>query len=476
VLPNKAVAVHCTTGRRLNIWDKYTITVLANASPLTTKETVTRLTMTYRLTAAQIFLRALALASCWLLAMNSASAQTDRFEDLSLNGISPYIQLRNEYYMGALYQEYTSADADTLLNADSIQRMQLRITIDRWSPRRFARQWNQLILINNEQATINTFANQILAFIDMPKEELIAGDIINIDRDPELGTSVYLNDSKVLHVANNDFFTLLLSTWIGQRPPSSDFKNNLLTLTSDSANTEQLKRFQRLKPTSIRAKTVAGWFKSKPNKTNNEPAVVSEQAPTGISPPGEGTRVTARRLPAEEVATKAVAEPLLAAKKVAPKQKPELSLAQPAIDFQSPTLSEPPAPASVAAATIDSSTEAEKNPKQNATSAIAMQKAKDDEQSDLLNAYRSNILKLTYVNTQYPKRALDFKQEGEVILAVTLDRRGKLLDIVATSPSKHRLLTSAARKAVKKSAPFPAAPKGLQGDSIEVSLPFNFQI
>ena len=100
----------------------------------------------------------------------------------------------------------------------------------------------------------------------------------------------------------------------------------------------------------------------------------------------------------------------------------------------------------------------------------------EQEQKKLLTAYRSNVLKLTYLNTQYPKRAMDFQQEGLVVLKIKVNRKGKLLDVVEETSSKHKLLNKAAQKAVKKTAPYPEVPKNLLGDSIEISLPFNFKL
>jgi len=93
-----------------------------------------------------------------------------------------------------------------------------------------------------------------------------------------------------------------------------------------------------------------------------------------------------------------------------------------------------------------------------------------------MKTYRSNILKLTYLNTQYPKRAMDFKQEGLVVLKVKINRKGKVVDVIEEKSSEHRLLNKAARQAVKKTAPYPEAPKDLPGDELEFTLPFNFKL
>ncbi len=102
--------------------------------------------------------------------------------------------------------------------------------------------------------------------------------------------------------------------------------------------------------------------------------------------------------------------------------------------------------------------------------------SEDDEQGRLLRAYTSNALKLTYLNTQYPRRAMDFKQEGLVVLKVTINRKGDVEDISEETRSKHNLLNRAARQAVNETEPYPEVPKGLKGDTIELTMPFQFRL
>lgn len=86
------------------------------------------------------------------------------------------------------------------------------------------------------------------------------------------------------------------------------------------------------------------------------------------------------------------------------------------------------------------------------------------------------MLKLTYLNTQYPKKAMDFKQEGLVVLKVTLNREGDILKIVEETSSEHNLLNKAARRAVQRSEPYPEVPASIKGKEIVITMPFNFKL
>ena len=195
----------------------------------------------------------------FLLSAPMSFSQSDDFDTIPLNGLATYEQLRKQYYVGALYLKQINQNADAVLGSLGVKRMDVRIVIDKWSPRRFSQQWNQAILINNDQASLEKFSAQILAFLEMPKDNLISGDRITIDMDPELGTTVYLNNQKVFTESDNAFFNVLLNTWIGQRPPSTDFKNNILSLSMDKPATEMLVTYESLVPTDSREKVIAQW-------------------------------------------------------------------------------------------------------------------------------------------------------------------------------------------------------------------------
>ncbi|MFA7553797.1 MAG: TonB family protein [Spongiibacteraceae bacterium] len=404
--------------------------------------------------------------------MGTAQAQNTHFDELPLNGLAAFEQLRKEYYIGALYLQSLNQDASSTFNFSGKKRMDIRITIDKWSPRRFAQQWNQQILINNDQESQNQFTDQILAFIDLAKDDLVAGDRITIDLEPNVGTTVYLNNTKVFTETDNAFFEVLLNTWIGQRPPSSDFKSHILTLPTDQAGTNLLIRYEGLHMDKARQKLAADWFKPKPNLVTDNPTTKNTNSSVRGAPPSSESTVTAKRNIIDEdvaqlAATVKAATPTTASKtKAIPTpeltlEKPQLAAA-PAAPTKNETAKMAPAPAPVkptaakpAAPTVDT---------------------KAAEEQRLLDIYRSNVLKLTYLNTQYPKRAMDFKQEGRVTMVVKVNRNGELLDISEEVLSEHNMLNSAARRAIKKTAPYPEIPNGISATEVEIPMPFNFKL
>lgn len=443
-----------------------------------------------------LFVALVGLGSSYPLLAQPAQPDSS-FNEIPLNGLASFSQLRKEYFIGGLYLESLSQeDSGAIFSFSGRKRMELRITIDKWSPRRFAQQWNQSILINNDQELQSKYADEILKFVDMLKDDLVVGDRITIDMDSN-GTIVYINNNRMFRVKDKEFFDVLLNTWIGPRPPSSEFKNDILTLPTDAEGTALLSRYEATIPTDARTKLVAKWSTDPGTRKVAAAAapVAAQKSAAASVEPDAVTSVKARR----EGSTASSSKPEIAAPAVATTApamaapKPKLQVEKPKI-AAAPTAKPEPKPAPKAepkpAPKPEPKQVAKAEPKPEPKPAPAAKKeapkqvakaepkesAEDKEQARLMRMYRSNVLKLTYLNTQYPKKAMDFKQEGLVVLKVTINRKGDIDDIEEATSSEHQLLNKAARRAVQKSEPYPEIPKALKGETVVVTLPFNFRL
>ena len=94
-----------------------------------------------------------------------------------------------------------------------------------------------------------------------------------------------------------------------------------------------------------------------------------------------------------------------------------------------------------------------------------------------VNASTAKVLDAQYIrqwtrkierigNLNYPTQARKKNLSGKLILAVTINAQGKLINIKVQKSSKHKILDDAARRIVKLSAPYAPIPKEvLQGNS-----------
>lgn len=74
--------------------------------------------------------------------------------------------------------------------------------------------------------------------------------------------------------------------------------------------------------------------------------------------------------------------------------------------------------------------------------------------------YPDRVLAWIERNKRYPPRASDRRLEGEAVVALTLDRRGRLRRVELIQSSGHPLLDEAAIDAVQRADPFPRPETG----------------
>lgn len=385
------------------------------------------------------------------LIAGSFCARAQNSGDLNLNGIAAFEQLRKEYYIGALYLGWPGRDPAAIANMPGKKRMQLNVTADRWPALRFSQMWNQAITINNPSAVINANALDILAFTSIPKGDLVESDQLAIELTGNNSTLVSLNGVPALRTNGPALFTMLLNAWIGPRPPTSEFKRDILDTPKDQAGTDLVARFQNLHPNDTRKKTIAGWGL----KVESEPVAAT---PTTVVT----AAAQAPAAPATPTAAPQKSEPAVAAVKPQPEVKPEPK-----------TETKPRAPAPAAPPTeVAKATQAD-------TEAIAAaqrnKEAHDKQQEQLSNEYLGTVRKEVIHNIEYPRRAVKENIEGLVMLRIKVDRGGKL-NSVEIAQSADEILDEAAEKAVKKAAPFPKASDALEGDSFETLIPVVFKL
>ncbi len=77
-----------------------------------------------------------------------------------------------------------------------------------------------------------------------------------------------------------------------------------------------------------------------------------------------------------------------------------------------------------------------------------------------VDRYPAQVLAWIERNKRYPPRASDRRLEGEAVVALTLDRRGRLRGVELIQSSGHPLLDEAAIDAVQRADPFPRPETG----------------
>lgn len=396
----------------------------------------------------------LVIAGSLLSVMSLAGPAHDK---LPMTGIADHWQLRQEVYIGALYLPAAPKTPEEVLAMAGPKRMELRVTADKLSPRQWGEMWTQQININNMgKDELKGLTDDVIGFTGLLKDSLTNGDRVTIDFTPKAGVEIGINGTTLYKSRNDRFFNALVKAWIGPRPPSSDFKRNIVAMPTDAETKDLVDRYTVVLPDDKRKADIAAWVKAP------EPPKVVEKPKPAPAPAKPETKPVVAAVPVPVPAAPAPAAPVAAP--VAKPATPAPAPAAPAPAAKPVAVAKPaPAPAPVAAAP--------------APAPAAAAPANDAARLDAMrNIYRANMLRLTYRYVIYPATALSKNQEGTVIMKVTVNRTGKVVSITPEKLSEFVALNKAAEKALKKASPFPAVPAQLPGDKFEFSIPIKFRI
>lgn len=77
---------------------------------------------------------------------------------------------------------------------------------------------------------------------------------------------------------------------------------------------------------------------------------------------------------------------------------------------------------------------------------------------------------------RYPRQARASRAEGDVIIAFTLDRFGRVTARSIISGSGVRMLDDAALAILERAGPLPAPPNEMSGNSFDLSLPIEYRV
>lgn len=396
-----------------------------------------------------------------------------------LNGVATHSELGTEQFIGGLYTSTLSTSNSNILSAQEDKRLQVRVLTDQLSSRRFKRMWIEGMAINSSPAELERHAKNMATFSNLLKVKMIAGDILSVDRTDDV-VRVSINDTTLGEIDDPQFFDLLLRTWIGPVPLSSDFRGDLLV--AGSIKPGPLSRFESTRPTEERIAAIEQAVSSKlarDQEAQKEEVAIAKpsiSAPTSvknepqIKPQISAPRSAATAASAAAGATAGAAADLASQEDTsepANESKEKLTLAAPKVDSPQPQAS--PKPKKVALA-----------PKQQELDLSIF----DEEDDEVFTAegllkqqlYYSQLTKYTNRFLKYPARAWDRGQEGSIRLRVTIDRKGEVKATEILEEAKYKVLNKEAESAVKRASPYPAMPDELRGDDYSFNFTVTFKI
>lgn len=342
--------------------------------------------------------------------------------------------------------------------------MQIRVTADRLSTRRFKRLWIEGMAINASSSELQKHAQHMADFSNMLKIKLMAGDIFTIDR---TGSTVLisLNGAQLGQIPDPAFFDLLLRTWIGPVPLSSDFKQNMLV--AGNVNSGLITRFESTRPSDERIAAVEDAVKARAKQAeaqedDSTPKVAV--AKTDIKPKIEAPVAIA---PPPKIAAPSGA---LGESKTVSTPKPEPAKPKPQEPEPAPKVEEKPKIAAITPPPPET---------------LLDEESLEDEEDDLDFTAESLLSQQLYIaklkrwsssKLKYPSRAASRGHEGNVRLSIVIDRSGKVKKVEVIEAAEYSSLTKEAQNAVERANPFPPMPEDVKGDTFLFTLPVVFQL
>ena len=389
----------------------------------------------------------------------------------TLNGLAAHSLQGKEQFIAALYVDSPTDVAVALLQAQEHKRMELRVTARRISARHLQNMWIDGMATNVRGDLLSKHASNMVSFTGLIKGKLAAGDNLTIDAAPAQPVRVAVNGIELGSIADSEFFTLLLQTWIGGVPLSNQFRDQLLQ--AGKVDPEVQQRFADLAPRDSRVAAVRAWMPvgtpvkqaaAKPRKLAPAPKSGTKLASSPPKPIVAAHTPKTRKVAAAPNTTTRVPEPsTAAAPRAAANTEPKARRPYP-----KPIAANLPMAVTATRAPLDDE----------------LEMLDEDEQGPALTAetllsrqiYHSKLLKWTYKYLTYPRRAEKRSQEGSVRLSVTIDRKGRVKAINATELSDFDALNREARSAVKRASPFPSMPDNVTGKEFAFSLPIVFRL
>lgn len=397
-----------------------------------------------------VFFRTVALPVLLTLVNLTVHAATPR-----LNGMAVHTQLGKEQFIAAVFTETPTTVARELLTAEEDKVMELRVLADNLYARSFQRMWIEGIAINAGAAEMEKHAQHLADFSNLLRIKLTTGDVLRIEKlTQQQETRVTLNGYLLGAIGDARFFDLLLRTWAGPVPLSSDFKEGLLA--GGKVTPELLGRFNSITPSAERVAEVTAALRTptppiRPDKdlsSANDPVSTPGGAPTTGATAGEATATknpVAVGLPEESPGAGPKAE--LPAAPPTPPQPEELPTADTLFNDE--------------AIFDDEDKEAYSFTAENLLSE---------------QIYISKLTRWTSNFVKYPRAALRNQQEGTVRITVTLRRDGRIKDVQVLEKSEHDTLNKAATRAVKSASPYPAVPEEIPGEQFLFTVPVVFKL
>jgi Chalcone isomerase-like len=146
-------------------------------------------------------------------------------KSLVLNGLGLRSEFMVKVYVAGLYLEQKSTDPDAIIKAEAPKRIVMHFLHDA-SQKQMTVAFSESFQDNSPQAG-TTMKAEIDKFLGA-LEPLKVGDEMVFTYLPATGTTVAINSKEKVTISGQAFSQVLLSVWLGPKPPTASLKKGML--------------------------------------------------------------------------------------------------------------------------------------------------------------------------------------------------------------------------------------------------------
>lgn len=143
-------------------------------------------------------------------------------------GLALRVTPDNHQMLNYLYLQNTANNADDIIKTPGVKRMHMVNAGKGMSSRWLKKILMEDILINNDRKDYEPVQDQLNQFIAIFDQPLLSGDELTLETNSNMQTLVFINQQQVAGFTGDGIFNLMLSTWVGDVPPSRVFKQEIM--------------------------------------------------------------------------------------------------------------------------------------------------------------------------------------------------------------------------------------------------------
>jgi len=148
-------------------------------------------------------------------------------QELLLNGIGVRKKFMLSIYVAGLYLPQKTSSATEAITADVPKKFVMVFVYHKVGKEKIIEGWNEGFF-NNSQEKLSALKTRIEQFNGYFTNDLKKGDRFDFTYQPDVGTTVSINNEKLGVVPGKDFMQALWAIWLGDNPADSRMKKNLL--------------------------------------------------------------------------------------------------------------------------------------------------------------------------------------------------------------------------------------------------------